>query len=53
MSLTRAQWEEMWKHAKNIEHAASFLKSPPTKQTIQWEIQKIKELIQEVIGQIE
>lgn len=53
MSLTRAQWEEMWKHAKNIEHAAGFLKSPPTKQTILYEVKRIKDLIEEVIGQME
>ena len=53
MSLTREEWEEMWKHAKNIENAAGFLKAPPTKQTILWEIRKIKDQIQQVIGQME
>lgn len=51
--MTRADWEEMWNHVCNIEHAAKFLKSPPTKQTILWEVQKIKELIQNVVEQIE
>ena len=53
MSLTREQWEEMWRHAKNIENAAGFLKSPPTKQTILYEVKLIKDLIQKVIGQME
>jgi hypothetical protein len=53
MSLTRQQWIELWNHVCNIEHAAKFLKSPPTKQTILWEVKKIKEMIESVIGQME
>lgn len=51
--MIKREWEEIWNHVCNIEHAAKFLKSPPTKQTILWEVQKIKELIQNVVGQME
>lgn len=54
MSLTRAEWEEMWKSAKIIEEVSQkFLKSPPTKQTILYEIRKIKAQIESVVGQME
>lgn len=53
MSLTREEWEKMWNSAKSIEHAVGFLKSPPVKQTILYEIRKIKEQIQQVVGQME
>lgn len=53
MSLTREQWIEMWDSAKKIEVNANKLKSPPTKQVILYEVKKIKEQIQEVIGQME
>lgn len=53
MSLTRAQWTEMWDSVKKIEVNTTRLKSPPTKQVTLYEVKKIKELIQSVIGQME
>ena len=40
-------------HADAIEHAAGFLKSPPVKQTILYEVKKIKEIIESKIGLLE
>ena len=52
MSLTRAEWEKMWRDATIIEETAQkFLKSPPTKQTILYKIREIKKQIESVIGQ--
>lgn len=54
MSLTRAQWIEMWDSIKRIEDTAQkFLKAEPTKSAIKYEVGKIKVLIQFVIGQME
>lgn len=53
MSLTREEWCKMWESVKRIEFNAGRLKSPPTKQIIIWEVQKIKKQIQSVIGQME
>lgn len=51
--MNREQWIELWNHVCNIEHAAGFLKSPPTKQTILWEVKQIKDLLQIEMGQME
>lgn len=46
MSLTRGQWLEMWASIKVIENERLSRKA--------WkEVQKIKELIQRVVGQLE
>jgi len=52
-SLTRDDWAKMWESIKTIELQANKLKSPPTRQKILWEVQFIKNQIQEVIGQME
>lgn len=52
-SLNRLEWEAMWFSIKIIEDNASRLKSPPTRQRILWEVNKIKKQIQSVIGQME
>ena len=53
MSLTRAEWEAMWFSIKVIEDNTTRLKSPPRRQRILWEVKKIKDQIQQVIGQME
>lgn len=52
MSLTREEWNEMWKSIKYIEGIAIHLHTP-RKDLILMETRKIKELIQQVIGQME
>jgi transcription initiation factor IIE alpha subunit len=47
MSLTREQWEEMWKSIKYVEMHEQ-LSNKSRKET-----QKIKDLIQSVVGQME
>lgn len=53
MSLTRAQWAEMWESVKSIEFDAALLQSNVVKKSIMIEVNKIKEQIQSVIGQME
>ena len=54
MSLTRDQWCEMWESIKRIEQIShNFLKAEPTKSAIKYEVNKIKTLIQDVIGKME
>lgn len=61
MSLTRAQWIEMWESAKEIENLADTIARPyATRALIRDranfiidETKKIKEQIQSVIGQME
>ncbi|HYV52409.1 MAG TPA: hypothetical protein VE971_03860 [Candidatus Eisenbacteria bacterium] len=53
MSLTRDEWLKMWESVKTIENLANTLKSPPRRQQILWQIKKIKDQIQAVIGQME
>lgn len=53
MSLTRAQWEDMWEIVKKIEANAKTLKTPITRQRILNNVERIKSLIQLVIGQME
>lgn len=53
MSLTRAQWVEMWESIKSIEADAKILNSKVVKKSILDEVQRIKEQIQSVIGQME
>jgi hypothetical protein len=53
-SLTRDQWCEMWESIKRIEQIShNFLKAEPTKSAIKYEVNKIKTLIQDVIGKME
>lgn len=56
MSLTRKQWEEVWDRLKKIEHInGKIWKSKHYKwsNSINWEVQNLKRLVQEVIGQME
>jgi hypothetical protein len=53
MSLTRDEWCKMWESIKTIEIATKMLKSPPTRQIIRYEVEKIKKQIQSVVGQME
>lgn len=56
MSLTRNQWIEMWNRLKTIESInAKIWKAKHYKWAngINWEIQRMKDMVQEVIGQME
>lgn len=53
MSLTRAEWEEMWESIKSIESDAKILSSRAIKKSILIEVEFIKKQIQQVIGQME
>lgn len=53
MSLTRAQWESIFKSANEIEKHAKGLISGVKKVHILHETKKIKELVQKVVGQLE
>ena len=55
MSLTRAQWEEMWASICRIEQNALSTKTTNfiRAQRIMTEVRLIKSMIQEVIGQME
>jgi len=52
MSLTRAEWLEMWRAIKVLDKN-NFDKQWQSTVESQKNIQKIKELIQKVIGQME
>lgn len=54
MSLTRKEWEEMWRRVKRMEYAAQNL--PPhvgSKKLLKVNIRWIQHKIQVVIGQME
>ncbi len=53
MSLTRNQWEEMWRSIKLIETITKNLNSPKRREVILDEVKFIKDQIQSVIGQME
>ena len=56
MSLTRQEWEEIWDRLKTIERInLKVWKSRHYKwaNDINWEVQRIKDKIQSVIGQME
>jgi hypothetical protein len=55
MSLTRAEWEVMWRCIKTIERCTSLVRhmKPTIAQQITIEVTIIKSLIQKVIGQME
>jgi len=53
MSLTKAQWLEIYEAAKNIDKQATGLISGPKKVIILRETTKIKGLVQKVVGQLE
>ena len=56
MSLTRAQWEEMWESIKQIERAYIENAIPPHsghRRRVRNAILDIKDKIQSVIGQME
>lgn len=52
MSLTRAQWIEMWDSARKLEKLAEELSTSTRKFLMQLEIEKLKKHIQSVIGQM-
>lgn len=54
MSLTRAEWEEMWKSIKRLENLVEFHVrfGRPRIEALR-EVEKIKQQIQSVIGQME
>lgn len=52
MSLTRAEWEEMWESIKKIEILSTY-STIRLELAIKKETNKIKEQIQQVIGQME
>jgi hypothetical protein len=52
--LTNEQWHEIWDSVKRIEDIAhKFLKAEPTKSAIKYEVNKLKDIIQHVIGKME
>jgi hypothetical protein len=51
--MTREQWKEIWKSIKVIEESTKFLKPGQVKWTILYEVKKMKEQIQSIIGQME
>lgn len=56
MSLTRAQWNEMWKHIEKIEREVSVMNRNSvltSRQFILSKTKQIKDLIQSVMGQME
>lgn len=54
MSLTREQWEEVWRSIKEIEKDARSLKvSTWQRESILEEVKFIKEKIESVVGQQE
>jgi hypothetical protein len=60
MSLTRAQWEEMWKNVKKVEDLSIRTMNETRTadvrvrmRLIQLETDKMKDAIQSVIGQME
>jgi hypothetical protein len=56
MSLTRNEWEEIWNRLKRIESTnLKVWKSGHYKwaNSINWEVQQIKDKVQQVIGQME
>jgi hypothetical protein len=52
MSLSRRQWEEMWKSVKYMEQVTEHIKDG-RKELLMVEISKMKTWIQTVIGQME
>lgn len=56
MSLTRAEWVEIFERLKKIQsinHKVWKAKHYKWANAINWEVQRIKEKVQEVIGQME
>lgn len=53
MSLTRAQYVQIFEAAKKIDKQAADLISGTKRVAILRETQKIKELVQKVVGQLE
>lgn len=55
MSLTRAQWEEMWELVKGIERDADYLEfhRKDVADRIKRRCKRVTDLIEEVIGQME
>jgi hypothetical protein len=53
MSLTVAKWEQLFEAAKRIEKQANGLITQTKKLAILRETKIIKDLVQEVIGQLE
>ena len=56
MSLTRAEWEDMWDRCNKIQRIATKIwnkKHYKWGNDINWEINRIKDKIQQVIGQME
>lgn len=56
MSLTRKEYEEMWFRLKKIESVLPKIwraKHYRWANAINWEVKRIKEMIQSVIGQME
>lgn len=56
MSLTRAEWLEIWDRLKKIERVTGKVwkaKHYKWANDINWEVQRLKDKVQEVIGQME
>lgn len=54
MSLTRKEWEDMWVRVTIMEETVQKLpRSSQVRLNIEYEIKKIKEMIQSVVGQME
>ena len=56
MSLTRAEWDEVWKRLKKIESVNKKVwkaKHYRWANAINWEVQNLKTKVQQVIGQME
>lgn len=57
MSLTDDQWQDMWEAIKRIEYASDIYtlknRTLKSREIIKKEVEKIKTLIQSVVGQLE
>lgn len=53
MSLTRKEWEEMWETVKEIEIVSEHMQPRQRVLYLKMQINKIKNQIQQVIGQME
>ena len=53
MSLTRAQWEDMWASIKVIEAMTRRISEAYVRSQIRKEVDNIKDQIESVIGQME
>lgn len=53
MSLTRSEWEDMWKSIEHIEFIVKNAMNKDDGKLVLYQTKKIKEQIQSVVGQLE